>query len=94
MDARLAFDTGARNANIPITATGILLREPTRPYVVAVVVDKNQSVAYDIKKPSTHDTAAIARKRGFESAGSVRSVTCSPKSTMSAKMSGRDRILL
>ena len=55
---------GALNSTIPMMATGILFKLPTRLYVVGVVVDRNHRAAYDIEKPTTQDTAATARNHG------------------------------
>ena len=41
----------ALNINMPSTATGILLRLPTKLYMVAVVLDKNHKDANEIRKP-------------------------------------------
>ena len=53
---------GTLNATRPINATGILFREPTKLYVVAVVDDKNHSEAKLIQKASSELARAAVTK--------------------------------
>lgn len=62
------------NSTIPMTATGILFNEPTRPYVVGVVVERNHRVEYEILKLTMQDRPATVWKEGDVKDGSVISL--------------------
>ena len=60
--ARFCILQGTLKATKPIRATGILFSEPTKLYVVAVVVDRNHSDAKLMKKASSALAQAAATK--------------------------------
>jgi hypothetical protein len=72
--ARFSALQGTLKATSPRMATGILFRDPTRLYVVAVVVERNHRDAKLMLKASRDETTAAAIKVGFCSAGSSRTV--------------------
>eukprot|EP00963_Diacronema_lutheri_P001807 scaffold116_cov334-Pavlova_lutheri.AAC.27 len=90
MLAKLLIVVGVLNNRIPRTARGILLSDPTKEYVVAVVWLKNQSEAKDIPNPSTPLKVAAKTNHGLAKAGSFIAPGISPKYQARRNISGSD----
>ena len=75
-------------------ATGILFKDPTKLYVVAVVDDKNQRDAKLMQNASSELAMAAVKKKGSLKAGSVGKVWNSPAHHMSTSRRGDDSKLL
>jgi hypothetical protein len=94
MLAILAVEYTDLNRTMPMTATGILFNDPTRPYVVGVVVDRNQSVEYEILKLTMQERPATVWKEGDVKEASVASLCGSPNTTTRMQTNGNDSKLL
>lgn len=71
-----------------------LFSEPTRPKVVAVVVDKNHNEQKLMRKPQSALSPAATRNLGFDIAGSEIMVLNSPFKPAVMQSSGNDNKLL
>jgi hypothetical protein len=78
----------------PNIAVGTLLNEPAIEYVVAVVMDRNQSDENEIPKAITADAPAAAMKAGSDKATSSFRANISPLKQHKKNKTGTARTLL
>ena len=63
--AKFCTDQGAANRNRPINAKGTLFKDPTKEYMVGVVVEINQREVKLMAKPRRPLKSATAKNRNF-----------------------------
>ena len=92
--AKFCTDQGAANRNRPINAKGTLFKDPTKEYMVGVVVEINQREVKLMAKPRRPLKSATAKKDGLCKSGSFQIVCTSPVKSIIPAIKGKERRLL